>query len=229
MENTIKEAFVNVKMSDACEAKILNSFQTRPGKPLWIRFAVAATVCLLTLTLLFTNPGIVQALGNALESVGKTISELFHHGVSPNKHYTVYVTEPAETETAPSGESSPSGGNYFVTVPQWLEVRDDGLYFRANGEEIEIGNLITEEIPFTYVYTDNGITYYIVVGGTYAADGTPFDGVGWALWRQDAKVAETDPTAAWQGGFAAGVYDTETGEGCVWYQEGKRILGVPYP
>lgn len=224
MENKLQQAFSNIKMSDACEEKILESFQKRPAQTRWVRLAAVATLCLLMMVLLFTNPNMVQALEDVLESVG---NYLFHHGVSPDKHYTVYVTEP--TDTSPSGEAPASGGDYFITVPQWLEAREDGLYFLANGEEIEIGSLITEEVPFTYTYTSGGMNYFIIVGGNYQTGGAPLEGVGWALFRQNAKKAETDPYGAWLSGYSAGVHDPVTHRNRPWYKTGKEILGIPFP
>lgn len=224
MENKLQQAFSNIKMSDACEEKILESFQKRPAQTRWVRLASVATLCLLMMLLLFTNPNMVQALENVLESVG---NNLFHQGVSPDKQYTVYVTEPPET--SPSGEAPTSGDNYFITVPQWLAEREDGLYFLANGEEIEIGSLITEEVPFTYTYTSGGVNYFIIVGGNYQTGGAPLEGVGWALFRQNAAKAETDPSGAWLNGYSAGVHDPETHQNRPWYKTGKEILGIPFP
>lgn len=229
MENKICEAFAQIQMRTACEEKILNSFQKQSSKALWPRFAAVATVCLLIATLLFTNPNAVQALENALEAVSESITNLFLPRVLPNKLYTVPVTNPNETGTDPSTDTTISGDSYYISVPSWLEERDDGLYFLANEEELEIGSLITEEIPFTYTYTTGRMTYYFVVGGTYNPEGTPFEGVGWAMWEQDNILAETNPPAAWKGGYAAGIHDPETGENRPWYQAGKEIFGVPYP
>ena len=229
MENTLKEAFAHIHMSDACEENILKSFQKRPCKPLWIRFAAVATVCFVMMVLLFTNPNIVQALEDVLESVSESISNLFHPAIPSTKHYTVHIPESTETENTATGKTPTSGGSSFITVPLWLEERADGLYFLANGEEIEIGSLITEEVPFTYVYTDGRTTYYLVVGGTYVAEGAPLEGVGWAMWLQDAKLAEKDPAVAWQDGYSAGTYDPKTGQSRAWYQAGKEILGIPFP
>ena len=229
MENTIKEAFAHIHMSDACEENIIKAFQKQPRKPLWVPFAAVATVCLVLMALLFTNPVLVQALDDVLESVSKSISNLFHPAIPPNKHYTVHIPESAETENAQANETATTGGNSVITVPLWLAQRADGLYFTANGENIEIGSLITEEIPFTYVYTDGRTTYYLVVGGTYSAERTSLEGVGWAMWRQDAKQAETDPAAAWQDGYSARTYDPKTGQIRKWYLTGKEILGVPFP
>ena len=77
MENPIREAFTQLQMSQSCEEKIVKSFQKQPAKPAWIRFAAAATVCLLIAALIFTNPNAVQALEHALEAVSESISNLW--------------------------------------------------------------------------------------------------------------------------------------------------------
>lgn len=231
MEKQIKETFDQITMEEACKERILGSIrQHRPGRRI-LRYGAIAAACLLIAALLLTNPNTVQALEEAFETVSRSVSNLFQTNtpitqkdVVEGGKFVIEHKEPTENH-----HYSWTGG-MVDSVPSWLEATEDGLYFTANGERIEIGSLITEEVPFSYTYTSpKGIIYYFVVGGTYTEKEELLSNVGWGFWAQNAKMAKTDPLGSWLGGFSTGRYDPEAGANRPWYDVGKEILGIPYP
>ena len=245
MENKIKEAFDNVEMSAACQNKITDSFQRRPKRP-WARYLTAVSAGLLLLVVLLNNPHVVQALEKAIETIKNRSLTLLRVETQDGEYYitvdqfalseTIPIIPDATTNQATDSEKETIAVNHNLsakdylsgTVPVWLYPSIDGLYFIADGQRIDISGVITEETPFTYVFTtSDNLIFHIIVGGTYSNEDCSLDDVGWAFWFQDGEKAKTEPGLAWIGGNSAGAY--KDGEGRAWYQEGKKILNIPFP
>lgn len=93
------------------------------------------------------------------------------------------------------------------------ELRDGKLYFTANGENIDITDKISDTRAFTYSFSDEQGTYYLIVGGE-------LESFGWAEFDQD-----TDGN--WIGGnFAGGEVGEDTNP--LWLENAKAELGVPW-
>lgn len=96
-----------------------------------------------------------------------------------------------------------------LNVP--AELRDGRLYFIANGENIDITDQISDTQAYTYSFSDEQGTYYLVVGGKP-------ESFGWAEFDFDAN-------GEWVGGTFEG------GEGSsnpLWFENAKAELGVPW-
>lgn len=232
MEKQIIEAFDRVKMSEECKKRISISLWQHQSSPHRIRYApIAAAACLLLVVLVFSNPNTVQALQTVIEDIEQAVTSLFFPGSTVTEQHQ-FEDGNLVVEKGVTTENNKYNAVQYATgsIPSWLKTEADGLYFVCNGERIEIGSLISEEVPFTYVYTDReGITHYILVGGTYVNEEDPLENVGWAEWFQDAAKAETDPAFAWLGGYASAKYDPVQDTNRTWYTRGKDILGVPFP
>ena len=114
---------------------------------------------------------------------------------------------------------------------QWLSVDAEAgkLYFTANEEKIDITNLISYDIPFTYTYTDKlGIIHHIVVGGEFSKEqGLKNVGSAEYLRYKAAMDAEPDSTdAGWMGGCITN-YLNKHGEAYPWVTKGYEMLGIP--
>ena len=244
MDNKIKEAFESIHMSAACQNKIMSNSQRCSNRRPLVRYLSATVVGILILVVLLENPGIAQAVEKTADTVKRNVASLFFpnptEGGQPdsdtNGEYIVqeqYILEDSafisEQGTTPDGGNYSAGSYITGSVPEWLELTEDGLFFIGDGQRIEIGSLITEEVPFTYTFTDShNLNCYIIVGGAYTGGPDLFDGsIGWSFWIQNAAKAKIDPASAWVGGYSTGVY--KDGEGRPWYQEGKKILGIPFP
>ena len=244
MDKKIHEAFEHIHMSASCQNKIMANFQCSQNRRPRLRYLSVAVAGILALVVLLEHPSIAQAAEKAADTVKRNVASLFFPNLTEAEQpdsdtggeYIVQEQYILEDGTFISEQgTTPDSGNYSAalyktgTVPEWLELDEDGLFFHANGQRIEIGSMITEEIPFTYKFTTHENTiYYIIVGGTYTGEDDLFDSsVGWAFWLQNAEKAKIDPASAWIGGYSTGVY--KDGEGRPWYQEGKKILGIPFP
>ena len=229
MEKQIKEAFENLKMSDECVEKITAKLNGGYIKPRAIRFTpVAIAACLLLVIFVFTNSTAVAALETVGESIKAAVTEL----LIPNAPVTEqYKTENGiikiQTVTNENGKEEQHIAQYSnVDEPEFLKVESDGLYFIGNGEHIEIGSLISKEVPFTYIVThESGLREYIAIGGTYGVGDNGLDLVGWDVWHQKPPY-EHD---TWIGGYAKNIFDKETGEKWAWHYAAKDILDIPFP
>lgn len=225
MEKQIKEAFDSISMSDTCEEKILGRIRQQKPCRRWLRYAAIAAACLLVAGFLLSNPQTVQALEAVFESVSRSVTNLFHGSSVLTQTYVMKDGKLTAVQKQPQKDNEHiSGFSYKGPQPDWLEVTEEGLYFVANGERINIGSRITEEIPFTYSYTDpKGKTCYYIVGGTYIQGEELTAHIGFGFWMQ------AESTGRWLDGYSVGTHDPQTGENRIWFEAGKQILGIPYP
>ena len=223
MEKQIKDAFAELKMSQTCAWRIQSSLRQHRRTPGWIRYAAVATACLVLLVLILANPNVAEALENVIVNFGKTEQPQGTNGnvVEQNTYF--------ESNFSSSIEIDEDGNRVCVgsmnTGPaKWLEITEDGVYFTGNGENIEIGSIITTEVPFTYIYTDpQGILHYIAVG-KYIAKGE--ERVGWHEWLREADKADDGRFAGWIGG--GGMIPNSESETWGWLEAAKEQFDVPW-
>ena len=225
MEKQIKEAFDTINMSIACENKILDKIRHQKQSCRWLRYAAIAAACLLVAGFLLSNPQTVQALEAVFESVSRSVTNLFQGNSVLTQTYVMKDGKLTAVQKQPQKDNEHISRFYYEgSYPDWLAVTEDGLYFAANGEWINIGSMISEEVPFTYSYTDpKGKTCYYIVGGTYTQGEELTAHVGFGFWMQEKS------TGRWLDGYSVGKHDPETDENRVWFDTGKQILGIPYP
>ena len=235
MENKLKSAFEEMKMDDGCQARIREELKhTKPFTHRMMKTAALLAACMALLFIIFTNAEAVEALETMAEKVQQVISNRLSQYIPGGKIEEEYVFEGGahyvESGKLPNGNNYGTG--YYITgsKPSWLSPEEDGLYFTGNGQRIQVDKLITEETPFTYVFTDSsGIIHHIAVGVTDEKWQGGWDGIGWAEWFQNAEKAKAGPLLGWISGYATGQCDPETGEDFLWLQNAKQILGVPFP
>ena len=99
-----------------------------------------------------------------------------------------------------------------------VELEDERLWFVVNDEHIDITDLISEDEPFLYNYTDEeGIIHYWIVGKNGPKPGNW--GYGEFLYQ---------PGANWIGGYSARANLDKEGHGPAWLEKGKEELNIPW-
>ena len=218
MEKKVFEAFDELHMSDECTEKIRCSLNETRSVSHRVCFApLAAAACLLLVIVLFANAPTAQAWENISEGIKNAIVSFFYPEANVKEQYQFENGNfMAEKGTKPNGQDYNSVQYLTGSVPTWLKAEKNGLYFQANGESIEISGIISDEDPFTYIFTDNsGIRHYIIVGGVYGMGEDGLENVGWAEFVQKAPY---DMMKSWIGGYSKG-----SGP---WYNNGRDALGI---
>ena len=169
------------------------------------------------------NTHVTRALAQTIQQAAEKIIPYYDpHG----KHYDF------QGGTFVIGQGTlPSTAVYNTErVPSWLKERNGELYFSANLENILLNDIISEETPFTYIYTDlSGIEHYIIVGGGCGTGDSLLDKVGWGEWYFDTALAtEEDTLAGWVGGYSKNYLVKGTDEKHEWYQKGIEQLDIPW-
>ena len=109
-------------------------------------------------------------------------------------------------------------------LPVWLMIERDRLYFVGDGEKLDITDLITESIPFTYIIGGTetaGRKTYVAVGGDYP-------NFGYFEVYRDYEPGMGDHEG-WLDGSGVGHWDNEKNEERHWYTVAQKALGTPYP
>ncbi len=224
MEDKIKHTFDSLTMPEACDAKIRASLR-RPARHVWRPLAAAACLILAVLVLVLVQPPVVQALENTVE---KIINHLFVYDMFPGA--TLTDVRYSENGSLVEVEGTDANGNPFwaacddMSMPDWLDPREDGLYYISDGHATEISALISEDTPFTAQFTDKtGIRHYIAIGGTYGSGDTAMDHIGWADWTQRSLYGDTN----WLSGRARNHLDADGNERG-WITSAKKSMGIPW-
>lgn len=147
MNEQVKEMFEQVKMPEMTVSRIENAMREEPRKKKcgWVGKAVAAAAML----------ALVLSLS---PEVRAAVNGLITKYVFPESGLTLYR------------ETDEQGNVTSVLAVDTLEesfaqLEDGRLWFRANGEEIDITEHIREDQPFYYTYTDEyGFIHYMAVG-----------------------------------------------------------------
>ena len=133
----------------------------------------------------------------------------------------VYMTDRGVTlMTSTARADSPSRDK----LPIWLMIERDRLYFVGDGEKLDITDLITENIPFTYIIGGTetaGRKTYVAVGGDYP-------NFGYFEVYRDYEPG-MGAHEGWGDGHGVGHWDNEKDEERPWYTAAQEILGTPYP
>lgn len=235
MEEKLKNAFEQIQMDDVCQDRILSKMhEAKPASQKLLKTAALLAACVALLFMIFTNAEVVEALETVIEKAHQVFKDRISNYVPDGRVEEEYVFGGGAYHVEQG--KTPDGGNYgagsYLTgsKPGWLRPAEDGLYFVGDLQRIRIDTLISEETPFTYVYTDQtGITHYIAVGAVDEKWQGGFDGIGWAEWFQKAEEAKNDPLLSWIGGYCTGHFNPETGEDFLWLQNAKKIMGIPFP
>ena len=225
MEKQMKDAFDRLKMSDKCAERISSRFNRPAPRP--VRFApIAVVASLLLVIFMFTNSTAVQALELVGERITEAVVSLFHPDAAvEEQHEFEGGNLIVEKSKNPDGTKNSTVQYNTGATPSWLKATGNGLYFFAAGEHIEISGLISNETPFTYIFTDaNEIRHYIAIGGTYHSDKISLETVYWAEWFQKPPYDQR----SWAGGYANGHYDNRNECYFGWYEKGKEILDIPW-
>lgn len=234
MSEKMKAAFDNIHMSDTCQDKILTAMHRNENqskiKPRLIRLTTAAA-CLIVALLLLCNPTVVAALESTIASALEKITQeqkdgttLVRYDSSDGKFYAEDVYR--EDGYLLYGQ----GRNNLLKTPAWYVEQDNRVYFAGNGEWIDVTDQISLEMPFTYVYTDQGgIIHYIAIGGVYDPD-PELSNVGYAEWYYDPDYV--DPVHGirghWVGGYCDNYWDKETDDDWPWLKKAKEDMGIPW-
>ena len=225
MEKQIKDAFAELEMSHTCAERIKDSLRQHRRTSGWIRYAAVATACLVLLAVILTSPNVAEALENVIVDLRK-----------PEE--TAVPTESVEIEKHTYRDSNFEDGyghdedgnrvhvgSMNTGNADWLKITEDGVYFIGNGENIEIGSLMSTEAPFTYVYTDSvGVLHYIAVGNYIGKDGEVL--VGWHEWLREADKAGGGRFEGWFGG--GGMIPNSETETWGWLEAAKEQFDVPW-
>lgn len=121
--------------------------------------------------------------------------------------------------TIVEGTNFAAGEMQLGAQPDWLVTEEGRVYFRANGENIDITDRISTEVPFTYVYTDRKVTHFMAVGRTSDND------LGWLAVRR-AGSAETGDLRWLSGGYAHGYWNNAEDEPYGWYMAAYEEMGI---
>lgn len=239
MDKKLFDAFDAVHMDDCCSENIRTAIENHtkhslPSRKLW-RFAAVASACLILMLFAFTNPVIVQGVEETVIKLAQTVFGAINrgHGVTiVEEDYVYYNDGYMEIEHFNGSSASGSTTSVILKHPSWLKEKDGRLYFKANLEYIDITDLISMEIPFTYIYDKNGITHYIAVGGDYDPE-IGLDSIGHSEWlRSTAEMEEGaangDLYAGWLGGRSDNHLDNDTGEEYAWFTAAKEELDIPW-
>ena len=227
MEKQIKEAFENLKMSDECAENIKSTLNDTDIHPRSGRFTpIAIAACLLLVIFVFTNSTAVAALETVGENIKDVIASLFYPEAEVEEQHE-FEGGNLVIESGKKNDDTKYNVVQYNTrsTPSWLEATGNGLYVLADGKRIEISGLISNETPYTYIFTgQDEIRHYIAVGGTYSTEGISLETVYWAEWFQKPPY----DYRSWLGGYSKGNYDNRNECEFGWYVKAKEILDVPY-
>ncbi len=146
MKDSVKNMYDQITMPPETEQKIRHAMaEKRTPKISPIRRGVtAAAVFALLLSLSPTVRAAVESLTEFLD---------FGNGLS------------LMVEKDENGKTTSVTGYYHTEEPAWADYENGRLYFRGNGENLDITDEITEEEPYFYTYSDEeGYVHYMVVG-----------------------------------------------------------------
>lgn len=227
MKIITQNTFDPIVMSPQCQQRIEGAMQSaakRSTPGLHLR-QVAITACLILVLVVVFNPFTVEAAGSAFQSLVDLLKQPGAQVSYKSPDGMLNIDLHVKDDVVIS-DSSP---HYLTGAPHYLNEANGRLYFVANMEHIDITELISEEIPFTYIYMDSdGFTHYIAVGGSYSPD-PDMNNVGYGEWISYVKNSEqTKYGKGWMGGYADHYWDPETGEDRKWLQVAKDEMGIPW-
>lgn len=210
MKEKVKDMFEQVTMPEKTEEKIHNAMTERRktkrhhAANLAARVATAAAVLAMVLLI---SPTARAAVTNIV----KKVIVFEDSGITVTKEIT------------PEGEN---GVTVFVDTeaPPFAVLEDGRLYFRGNGENIDITDLLTPEEPYIYTYTDGeGYKHYMAVG---TDDTVENYGIHEFLKEEREGMQEWE---GWATGYGRNYLDPETNKAYAWLSIVWDELDVPWP
>ncbi len=229
MENKIKEAFSSLTMPEGCEQKILRSLH-KPTNVLWRTVTAVACVIPAILLLLTAVPWLwetEQPDSTTPDTQGSSFSNP-EASEEMSEEYNDQIrqfNEVREKVDALKDQYDRIIHPDLIPLPKWLAIKDGGLYFTGGGAEEEISQLISEETPFTREFIDeDGILYYVAVGGNFSPENQGNFGIGWSEWRKKAPY----DTKSWLGGEGADHVNAD-GETREWLKKAMELMDIPWP
>lgn len=226
MKDKLRAAFDQVRMDPECAGRIENALnQTKPaGGYTAMPFrenrrsrltAAAAMACLLA---------VVLFAGTVLFG-GETKNGLTAQTDPVPDTETVQVTIAYENKKTELEAALRIHGHKGA---DFLRPEGDRLYFTADGQYTDITDLISDDEPYTYIYTDNaGIVHCLAVGGCYTPGSNSLDGVYYGYWYRDAADAD-ERFSGWISGACAGHWCNATNDYFGWYVKACEILDIPW-
>ncbi|MCI8539405.1 MAG: hypothetical protein HFF18_12240 [Oscillospiraceae bacterium] len=129
--------------------------------------------------------------------------------------YTLMTGAIIEHGVDENGNSYASGSVETGDVTDPVELREDGrLYLTANGEDLDITDLCSYEIPYIYECTGpDGLRHAFIIGGG-------LDAIGWAEFMWDEEGMPEAGRACF--GTPGGTDDAP------WLDAGKAQLDLPW-
>ena len=217
MERNIKEYFDTETMPEELTKRIENRLSAVPAKKThsgWGRIIAVAASLALILLMLCSGP-VTTAFAEMYDYIIRT--------QNPDVTQSLGWTEGDIYFSYGGLTNAPPDVLIMVTPNQdpICVVRDDRLYCIANGENMDITDLCSEEEAFVYALVDNtGVTHYFIIGGEP-------DNWGYQIFIYDPQ---RDNRSEWVFGGAAGIV-TRTSGWMIreWVYDGQRQVGHPWP
>lgn len=210
MQKQLREVYEQVKMPEECtrriERSILEEGTEGSQKEFWgsrqmLKPVKAATVALVMMVMLFLVDGTVYAW------TGKgIISRIVSFGGN------AVFTE--ETDENGNNASTAALDTSNMTAP--AEFKEGRLWFKANGENIDITEQVSGQSAYIYDYRDEqGVIHYLIVGGEP-------ESFGYAEFLYDENR-----NPGWVGGYFQGGKVGET-INPDWLENAKKQLAIPW-
>lgn len=187
--SNIVDAFDRINMPETCEEKIRQRMHRKAqenNKPVRRLYPVAAVLAAVVMILSFGT------------EVRAAVNQLVVKYFFPDSDITIYE------ERDENGELVQITG-VNTEAPAFARMVNGRLYFLGNGEKIDITDVVTEEEPYYYTFTDDyGLTHHMAVAyngtienfGIYEfireADGAWVTGTG-----RNFMSAETETRYPW--------------------------------
>lgn len=209
MKQEIVNVFDSVTMPESCVRRIRQAVNSGAGSSYFHRKQLqrgltAFAVCLTALLIL--SPQVRAAVNNWVVRY-----------VFPESGVTIYE------ETDQNGE--------LVRImavdtehPAFARYQDGRLYFTGNGENRDITEEISPEMPYIYTYSDEyGLTHYMAVG---YSDSLENFGI-YEFLREKGEEQQT--WEGWVNGYGRNFLDPETGTRYPWVDIVWEQLELPWP
>lgn len=201
MERKIHDYFETETMPERCEARIEAALNRSAPLRRKLPRALTAVAALLAMVLMLGSVPAVRAGAQELY-------ERFLHTVAPELADRLGEVDENHVVTFDGfhvTNDDATGNEYEVYIYQdedvdFCEVRDNRLYFIANGENIDITDLCSDEKAFVYAVADkDGRVAYLAVGGTPENHGqyTYYPVVSDVLAEFQVYTSTGDPEPAW--------------------------------
>ena len=204
MEDKIKSAFENVRMSEACAESILTEMNQRSAPMqyasfgFWRTVSVVATALALVMLIVVGNADVVEA-----------ITANFTKPTTPRYYSTKYYSADVKKKEI----------DILGNIGLFVNVRDGRLYFVANDENIDITDQFSNDVPFEYFFMDqNGFLNYFAIGGEFGGTKESLDDVGYQyhIWYPDLNGDGIYNDGG--GGGGRGHYNRETEDYYEWHK-----------